>query len=93
MGMGLTELPTAFFRMRTLEHLYIGENNLCSLPSEIAHLIMLDTLYVRVSKRVDRDLMHKITLFQVWNNQLTSLPPELGLLSKLRVLKVRQQTR
>jgi Leucine-rich repeat (LRR) protein len=29
-------------------------------------------------------------VFQVWNNQLSSLPPELGLLTNLKTLNVRQ---
>jgi Leucine-rich repeat (LRR) protein len=46
--MGLTELPSELFRMKNVKSLYLHENNLCSLPSDIAHLAMLDTLWVRL---------------------------------------------
>jgi hypothetical protein len=54
--MGLTEVPSELFRKKNLKTLDFFNNNLCSLPSEIAHLTMLETLYVRLSKRFDRDL-------------------------------------
>jgi leucine-rich repeat protein SHOC2 len=54
--MGLTELPSELFRMKNVTHLWLNNNNLCSLPSEIAHLAMLEILYVRLSKRLDCDL-------------------------------------
>jgi Leucine-rich repeat (LRR) protein len=76
--MSLAEVPSELFRLKNL-------NYLCSLPSKIAHLAMLELLYVRSSKRFHRD----VTLFQVAGNQLTSLPPELGLLANLKLLSVR----
>jgi Leucine-rich repeat (LRR) protein len=54
--MGLTKVPSELFRMKNVKTLYLLNNNLCSLPSEIAHLSMLDTLIVRLPKRSDRDL-------------------------------------
>jgi hypothetical protein len=54
--MGLTELPSELFRMKNLMFLNLSCNMLCSLPSEIAHLTMLESLYVRSPKRFDRDL-------------------------------------
>jgi Leucine-rich repeat (LRR) protein len=36
--MGLTELPSELFRMKNVTHLWLNNNNLCSLPSDIAHL-------------------------------------------------------
>ena len=54
--MGLTEVPSELFRMKNLKQLYLNNNNLCSLPSEIAHLKTLERLWVRLSKRLDRDL-------------------------------------
>jgi hypothetical protein len=54
--MGLTEVPSELFRKENVKHLFLSFNNLCSLPSEIAHLTMLETLYVRLSKRLVRDL-------------------------------------
>jgi hypothetical protein len=86
--MGLTEVPSELFRKKNLKTLWLYNNKLCSLPSEIAHLTMLETLYVRSSKRSDRDLT-SFGLFQVFNNQLTSLPRELGLLTNLKCLHVR----
>jgi hypothetical protein len=44
------KLPCELFRMKNLKHLHINSNNLCSLPSEIAHLAMLEGLWVRLSK-------------------------------------------
>jgi Leucine-rich repeat (LRR) protein len=84
--MGLTEVPCELFRMKSVKQLYLYNNNLCSLPSEIAHLAKLEALFVRLSKRFDRDL---IALFQVYDNQLTCLPPELFLLTNLKRLYVR----
>jgi Leucine-rich repeat (LRR) protein len=49
-GLGLTEVPFALFRMKN-EELWLGNNNLCSLPSDIAHLARLERLYVRLLKR------------------------------------------
>jgi hypothetical protein len=54
--MGLTELPSELFRMKNLRRLDLSFNKLCSLPSEIAHLTTLEQLWVRLSKRLDRDL-------------------------------------
>jgi hypothetical protein len=54
--MGLTEVPSELFRKRNVKTLNLSDNNLCSLPSEIAHLAKLERLYVRLSKRFDRDL-------------------------------------
>jgi Leucine-rich repeat (LRR) protein len=49
--MGLTEVPCELFRMKNLKTLYLFGNNLCSLPSEIAHLTTLEELSVRRLKR------------------------------------------
>jgi leucine-rich repeat protein SHOC2 len=86
--MGLTEVPSELFRMKSVKTLNVSSNNLCSLPSEIAHLTTLEQLAVRLSKRLDHDLT-KPMLFQVSSNQLTSLPPALGLLTNLKRLFVR----
>jgi leucine-rich repeat protein SHOC2 len=86
--MGLTELPSELFRMKNLRRLDLSFNKLCSLPSDIALLTKLEWLYVRFSKRLDRDLTRKSRCFQVDRNQLTSLP-ELGLLTSLKGLNVR----
>jgi hypothetical protein len=61
--MGLTELPSELFRMK-VKHLYLSNNNLFSLPSEIAHLATLEVLYVRFPKRLDRDLTRKPCCFR-----------------------------
>ena len=87
--MGLTELPFELFCMKNLRRLDLYNNNLCSLPSEIAHLMTLKQLIVRLSKRFDRDLTKMPRCFQVHDNQLTSVPPELGLLTNLESLYVR----
>jgi hypothetical protein len=63
--MCLTEVPAELFRMKNLKRLFLSNNMLCSLPSEIAHLANLEWLYVRLSKRLDRDLTQKAVLFQV----------------------------
>jgi hypothetical protein len=54
--MGLTAVPSELFRMKNVKTLDLSKNNLCSLPSEIADLKTLERLYVRLSKRFDRDL-------------------------------------
>jgi hypothetical protein len=46
--MGLTELPAELFRMTNLQQLHVYDNNLCSLPSEIARLAVLEALFVRL---------------------------------------------
>jgi Leucine-rich repeat (LRR) protein len=84
----LTELPSELFRMKNVKFLWLHKNNLCSLPSEIAHLTTLESLYVRLLKRLNRDLTES-HVFQVFNNKLKSLPPELGLLANLKELYVR----
>jgi Leucine-rich repeat (LRR) protein len=53
---GLTEVPPELFRMKNVKTLNLNSNNLCSLPSDIALLTTLERLYVRLSKRLDRDL-------------------------------------
>jgi Leucine-rich repeat (LRR) protein len=54
--MGLMEVPAELFRMKNVRVLWLGNNNLSSLPSEIAQLTTLEWLIVRLSKRLDRDL-------------------------------------
>jgi Leucine-rich repeat (LRR) protein len=49
--MGLTEVPCELFRMKNVKTLYLHDNKLCSLPSDIAHLATLEELFVRLSKR------------------------------------------
>ncbi len=55
-NLGLTELPCELFRMKNLRRLDLARNHICSLPSEIAHLMKLEELDVRLSKRLDRGL-------------------------------------
>jgi Leucine-rich repeat (LRR) protein len=55
-GMGLMELPSELFRMKNVTTLFLIDNNLCSLPNEIAHLRTLEWLHVRVSKGLDREI-------------------------------------
>ena len=62
--MGLTEMPSELFRMKNLKELDLSCNKLCSLPSEIAHLATLEVLYVRLPKRLDRDLTQKPRCFR-----------------------------
>ena len=50
--MGLTEVPSELFRMNNVKRLYLPNNKLCSLPSEISHLPNLNVLTVRLSKRL-----------------------------------------
>jgi Leucine-rich repeat (LRR) protein len=47
----MTEAPSELFRMKNVKRLWLFNNNLCSLPSEIAHLATLEMLIVRLSKR------------------------------------------
>jgi Leucine-rich repeat (LRR) protein len=44
--MGLTEVPSELFRTKNLKKLFLFDNKLCSLPSEIARLATLKVLYV-----------------------------------------------
>jgi hypothetical protein len=60
--MGLTELPSELFRMKNLKTLSLSNNNLCSLPSDIAHLAMLERINVRYSRQMDRNLTRKHVL-------------------------------
>jgi Leucine-rich repeat (LRR) protein len=48
--MGLTELPSELFQMKNVKQLYLYDNNLGSLPSEIAQLTVLEELFVRLSR-------------------------------------------
>jgi Leucine-rich repeat (LRR) protein len=50
--MGLTEVPSELFRMKNVvKELWLFNNKLCSLPSDVAHLTTLEELSVRLSKR------------------------------------------
>jgi hypothetical protein len=49
--MGLMEVPSKLFRMTNVKTLSLTSNKLCSLPSEIAHMIALEILSVRRTKR------------------------------------------
>ncbi len=49
-------MPSELFRMKNFKELWLTNNKLCSLPSDIALLTKLEWLYVRFSKRSDRDL-------------------------------------
>ena len=62
--MGLMEVPSELFRMKNVKSLWLNDNKLCSLPSEIAHLTTLETLIVRLSKRLDRDLTKSHVVFR-----------------------------
>jgi hypothetical protein len=62
--MSLTEVPCELFRKKKLKTLDLCGNNLCSLPSEIGRLATLDTLFVRLSKRFDRDLTKRHVVFR-----------------------------
>jgi hypothetical protein len=55
-SIGLTEVPSELFRLKNAKTIWLGNNNLCSLPSEIAHLPTLEKLDVRFSKRLHHDL-------------------------------------
>jgi Leucine-rich repeat (LRR) protein len=50
-GMGLTEVPSELFRKKDVKILHLHNNNLSSLPREIAQLATVAWLYVRLSKR------------------------------------------
>jgi Leucine-rich repeat (LRR) protein len=45
--MGLTEVPSALFRVANMKSLHLDRNNLCSLPSKVALLTKLEWLNVR----------------------------------------------
>jgi hypothetical protein len=62
--MGLTEVPCELFRMKSVKQLWLNDNNLCSLPSEIAHLSTLEKLFVRLSKRLGHDLTESHVVFR-----------------------------
>jgi Leucine-rich repeat (LRR) protein len=48
--MGLTEVPPELFRLKNLKRLWLFNNKLSSLPSEIALLTKLEVLFVRLSR-------------------------------------------
>ena len=62
--MGLTEVPCELFRMKNVKTLSLSNNNLCSLPSEIARLTTLEVLSVRLLKGLDRDLTKSHVFFR-----------------------------
>jgi Leucine-rich repeat (LRR) protein len=45
--MGLTEVPCELFRLKNVKELWLENNKLCSLPSEIALMTTLERLFVR----------------------------------------------
>jgi Leucine-rich repeat (LRR) protein len=48
--MRLTEVPPELFRLKHAKKLLLFNNNLCSLPSDIAHLVNLEWILVRRSQ-------------------------------------------
>jgi hypothetical protein len=50
--------------MKNLKQFYLYNNNLCSLPSEIARLASLEVLNVRLLKGVDRDVTKSHVVFR-----------------------------
>jgi Leucine-rich repeat (LRR) protein len=50
-GIGLTEVPSELFRMTKVKRLFVSNNKICSLPSDIGHLTTLEKLGVRLSKQ------------------------------------------
>jgi hypothetical protein len=54
--MGVTEVPSELFRMKTVKEFNLYNNNLCSLPSEIALMTTLELFNVRLKTRLDHDL-------------------------------------
>jgi hypothetical protein len=64
--MGLTELPSELFCMKNLNTIWLNDNKLCSLPSDIALLTKLEWLYVRFRfwKRLDGHLTRKPRCFR-----------------------------
>jgi hypothetical protein len=84
-----SDVPSELFHMKN-KFLYLANNKLCSLPSEISHLATLKELWVRLPlPERSGAIWPQAQCFQVNSNQLTSLPPELGLLTKLDSLDVR----
>jgi Leucine-rich repeat (LRR) protein len=73
--MGLTEVPSELFRMKNLKRLTLANNELCSLPSKLAHLTTLELFYVRLSKRSDRDLTQKPCCFRSARTSLSLFRP------------------
>ena len=52
MSMGLTEVPSELFRLKNVKILWLYNNNLCSLPSEIAPMTTLEWLWVRLIESI-----------------------------------------
>jgi hypothetical protein len=50
-GMGVAELPRELFLVTTLKQLRLFNNHLCSLPSTVAQLSLLELLNVRANRR------------------------------------------
>jgi Leucine-rich repeat (LRR) protein len=93
MSMGLTEVPCELFGLLTTSArtLWLFDNSLCSLPSSVAQLALLEELLVQCRALYVSHLTLQ-RCCQVHNNRLTCLPRELGLLSNLKKLFVRTHT-
>ena len=73
-----------------LRELYLGDNQLTSIPKELGRLSALQTLYLYNNQltSIPKELgnLEQLRVLDLYGNQLTSIPKELGRLSALRRL-------
>jgi len=72
------------------EQLYLGRNQIISIPSEIGRMTSLERLYLDYNNitSIPSEIgkMSSVERLNLNNNQLTSIPTEIGLLTNLRYL-------
>lgn len=87
----LNEIPKSWIgKLQSLTKLYLGDNGLTDLPSEIGNLSNLEVLSLlsnRISE-IPKEIrnLQNLTLLEVTYNSLNSFPPEFYLLTRLKYL-------
>ena len=95
-GMGLTELPPALWKLKSLKVLKLGyeytgeKNQLKEIPKEIGQLMQLTQLNLSSNKLTilpdSLGQLTQLTELNLSSNQLTALPDSLGQLTQLQLL-------
>lgn len=88
----LTDFPTEICKLKYVKRLYLNENKLYKLPSEIGNLINLQRLWLYnnnlTSLPVEIGKLKYLKFLDLTDNQLKELPKEIGNLNNLQTLRL-----